>query len=411
MRRLEIGECGETFYRIREDKKIVAYLNYRDYSGRLRRVTVVSRTKKAARAALQIKVEQALAKTGVGVPSTLTFGMAADAWLASFREKVRKGTRSPASYDVYRCLYANRIAPVLSGLMIDDLKPSVIDAFLKEVWRDSYSAAKTCRTILSGVCGQLVINGMISHNYVRDAERLERGWRRAPRALSPAELGHWLTILDASPLAVRKDLPDLVRFLLGTGMRIGEALALTWAEVDLLAGVVIVEWNIARVTGQGLVRSRTKSDSSDRTLELSLWCGDLLRRRWTDGPMDRPVFASSTGTWRDRSNVGRDLRTIRAGTSVDWFVSHTARRTVATLLDAEGLTARSIADQLGHARPSMTQDIYMGRKVASPAAAKALEIVGSSLAEPFNATAHECSMSAVFEEPPTYGTVNPLPRR
>lgn len=43
--------------------------------------------------------------------------------------------------------------------------------------------------------------------------------------------------------------------------------------------------------------------------------------------------------------------------------SHTARRTVATLLDDQGMTARRIADQLGHARPSMTQDVYMGRRV------------------------------------------------
>lgn len=35
--------------------------------------------------------------------------------------------------------------------------------------------------------------------------------------------------------------------------------------------------------------------------------------------------------------------------------SHTFRKTTATILDAAGLSARQIADQLGHARPSMTQ--------------------------------------------------------
>ncbi len=35
--------------------------------------------------------------------------------------------------------------------------------------------------------------------------------------------------------------------------------------------------------------------------------------------------------------------------------------------------ARQIADQLGHARPSLTQDVYMGRKAKNPAAADALE--------------------------------------
>jgi hypothetical protein len=37
------------------------------------------------------------------------------------------------------------------------------------------------------------------------------------------------------------------------------------------------------------------------------------------------------------------------------------------------LTAREIADQLGHARPSITMDRYMGRGVASNGAATVLE--------------------------------------
>jgi integrase len=42
-------------------------------------------------------------------------------------------------------------------------------------------------------------------------------------------------------------------------------------------------------------------------------------------------------------------------------------------LDEAGLSARAVADQLGHAKPSMTQDVYLGRKIANPHAAAALE--------------------------------------
>ena len=45
-----------------------------------------------------------------------------------------------------------------------------------------------------------------------------------------------------------------------------------------------------------------------------------------------------------------------------WVTSHVFRKTVATRLDDACLSARQIADQLGHARPSLTQDVYMGRK-------------------------------------------------
>ena len=33
------------------------------------------------------------------------------------------------------------------------------------------------------------------------------------------------------------------------------------------------------------------------------------------------------------------------------------------MLDQQGLSARTIADQLGHARISMTKDVYIGRRV------------------------------------------------
>jgi len=46
---------------------------------------------------------------------------------------------------------------------------------------------------------------------------------------------------------------------------------------------------------------------------------------------------------------------------------------VATRLDDAGLSARQIADHLGHSRPSLTQDVYLGRGTASPEAAAALQ--------------------------------------
>ena len=57
----------------------------------------------------------------------------------------------------------------------------------------------------------------------------------------------------------------------------------------------------------------------------------------------------------------------------DGVTSHYFRKTVATLMDEAGLSARSAADQLGHAKPSLTADIYMGRKKRATGAAEVLE--------------------------------------
>ena len=49
---------------------------------------------------------------------------------------------------------------------------------------------------------------------------------------------------------------------------------------------------------------------------------------------------------------------------------------MARLLDSDEFSAREIADQLGHA-PSMTQDLYMGRKIRNPRAVQAIEVATS----------------------------------
>lgn len=63
---------------------------------------------------------------------------------------------------------------------------------------------------------------------------------------------------------------------------------------------------------------------------------------------------------------------------MDGLVSHTLRKTVASFLDDSDVSARKISDQLGHARVSMTQDRYLGRKLTDRQTADVLEeLMGS----------------------------------
>lgn len=73
-------------------------------------------------------------------------------------------------------------------------------------------------------------------------------------------------------------------------------------------------------------------------------------------------------------NTGAAGRRVRCEEGPwSWVTSHTFRKTVATRLDEAGLTPRQVADQLGHANPSMTLDVYFGRQVVSAEAARALD--------------------------------------
>lgn len=70
----------------------------------------------------------------------------------------------------------------------------------------------------------------------------------------------------------------------------------------------------------------------------------------------------------------RELRGARREEALAWITSHSFRKTTATILDEAALSAGLVADQLGHARPSMTQDVYMGRRAVDSQAAQALEV-------------------------------------
>lgn len=89
--------------------------------------------------------------------------------------------------------------------------------------------------------------------------------------------------------------------------------------------------------------------------------------------LDQPVFPGVLGGYRDPANVRRELREARGEDALAWITSHTFRKTAATILDEAALSARLVADQLGHARPSMTQDVYLGRRAVDSQAALALD--------------------------------------
>jgi integrase len=87
------------------------------------------------------------------------------------------------------------------------------------------------------------------------------------------------------------------------------------------------------------------------------------------------MFPSTAGTWRDPDNFGRQWRGVRDELGAAGVTSHSFRKTMATLIDDGGMSARIGADHLGHAQVSMTQNVYMSRGRVHPQVAELLERV------------------------------------
>jgi integrase len=76
-----------------------------------------------------------------------------------------------------------------------------------------------------------------------------------PRGLTAEERRRLLAYVDTDKTAIRADLSDLIRFALGSGLRVGELCAVRWMDLDLDGLPVVSETDMRLVP----------SSPSDRT--------------------------------------------------------------------------------------------------------------------------------------------------
>ena len=178
----------------------------------------------------------------------------AEAWYAT-TTSLADGTR-----EQYRYLLDGKLHAGIGELRVRELTVAVCDRFLQTVQAQSGAAvAKMARSVLSGICGYAARHDLLDRNPVRDTGPISAKPKRAPRALTVEQVRDiqiWLTYDD---VAIRRDVPDLVAFMLATGLRISEASAVQWNDVDLVQGTVQVRGNVVRLKGQGLVLQRDES--------------------------------------------------------------------------------------------------------------------------------------------------------
>lgn len=371
--RTPVGTYGKIrVYEVRP-KWFRAETLFRDPDGELRAVKRTGTSKTAAANSLREALTERQHRIQGSIQAGTLFRDAAAQWLEEVR-RVRRGT----TYDTYRRHLGHRVLPAFGALTLrecDDV--SVVHNYLRSLETDAGLKANTvrsCRNVLSGVLSFAAQRGAISRNPVRDAGRVE-GPAKTPRALTADERVDFLARLDADPRAVENDLPDLVRYMVGTGVRLGEALGLCWERIDMDQGIAVHGDNLVTVTGRGLVLQPPKTAAGYRVLPLPDFVVMMLSMRHPGRAFaGSPVFPNALGGWRDRNNTGRSLRKFRnANPEYAWVTTHVFRKTAITIMDQRGLSARSIAGYVGHARPSITMDVYMDKRPEDRRVSEALD--------------------------------------
>jgi integrase len=180
----------------------------------------------------------------------------------------------------------------------------------------------------------------------------------------------------------------IVSFMLGTGARRGEVLALRWKDVDLDKAVVRIERSIEQ-TKAGLRIKSPKTKHGRRNVSISPFLVAELRTHRTrqqerrlalgqgKAAPDDPVFARWDGEIRSPHWLTQKFAQAMAALGIDSTL-HGLRHTHVSQLIAAGLDVLTISRRIGHASPSITLDVY--GHMFKNTDAKAAEIIEAAFA-------------------------------
>lgn len=285
-----------------------------------------------------------------------TFHEFADDWYTRRQHEWREGTRAD-----YRWALEYHLLPHFGRLHLSEITVEEVDRYrsakLAEGRLGPNQINKTI-TRLGQVLEDAVEYGHLDRNPARVGGRRRRAKPTKPErtTVEPEQLP---TLIDSANPRLR----PVLAMLAGAGLRVGEAVALDWRDVNLATGTVYVR--------------RSKTDAgSGRTVDMPSGLVEALselkaRARHTR-PSD-PVFTSEPRNGcearQTKRNVEARLKAAikRANERLDELgiapiservTPHSLRRTYASLRFAVGDDPVYVSEQLGHTKPSFSMEVY-----------------------------------------------------
>jgi integrase len=251
---LPLGTMGEIRCYAYGKGRYRAMAKYRDFDGVTRQVERTGTSKAAARRRLtEACRDRGRTDAHADITPDTKVKAVAEFWFRELELAVEAGDRSPGTARSYRDRLDNQVIPAIGELRLREVTVSRVDGLLK-VTRQKHGVgvAKLTRTVLSGVLGLAARHDALTGNPVRDAGAI-RTPQKICTALSLEEVWDLRAKLVADPQAVTWDLPEFADMMMATGLRIGETSAITWAALDLDAGLVEVRGTVIRIKGKGLI--------------------------------------------------------------------------------------------------------------------------------------------------------------
>jgi integrase len=261
----------------------------------------------------------------------------------------------PKTLRTYESLWDRHVLPNIGGLELRQVRPVVLDQYLAQLQRQGLAPAsvKKVAGLVQGVLQRAVEWERISQNPMRVAHKPKARRRIVIRPIAPAQVERVRAHLLAEG---RLRCATLVSLLAYSGLRPGEALALTWERIG--------ERTIAVTGASSMGRLKGTKTGAERTVRLlSPLAQDLAEWRLGQGRPDSRsiVFPGESqdgtlteGQW-NRWTQGA-FRTAKLAVGLQGTRAYDLRHSFVSLLIHEGQSILEVARQAGHSPQTCLRD-------------------------------------------------------
>lgn len=259
----------------------------------------------------------------------------------------------------YRQFARDYIEPWIGDRLVADVTSETISAWQTKLLTEggtrtgralSPNTVRLARAPLNGAYKYGRVNGLAADNPVADVA-LPKKRRSIPKHWSPEQAREFLALTEGEALW------PIWAVLLGSGLRIGELVALRWRNVDLERRVIrVVEFVSA--LGYEVVESDGKSRDAVRTVDIDDNLVGVLRAQHERTGDVEHVFARDDGAPFHPQYLSKELAATSVSCGLPRLTAHGLRHTSATLMLATGVPPKVAAERLGHADATLFSNLY-----------------------------------------------------
>jgi integrase len=336
-------------------------VDFRDVAG-IRRWTTCE-TRKQAEAVLSEKLQASRQHTIPTVDPKITVATyAAERWLP-----LVKTSAKPRTVETYEGVLRRHLLPTFGSVPVARLHRAQLKHFLATKLASGMGReyVKLVLSVFHILLAAAQDDGVIVANPVaglRRSFKLSRKTAVLQEEIKAMTRSQVLTLCAAADQVVPR-LAALLLLLARTGLRLGEALALQWADLDFEAGTI----RVARTVSKGQIGTPKSGAARDvdmtpalarrlRRLQVARKT-EALRRGWVEVPAW--IFCTRTGEPYHPRVVQRAFaRVLTTAKLPEHFTPHALRHSYASILIAEGVSPAYVQRMLGHSSIKLTVDLY-----------------------------------------------------